>query len=97
MRSRVDRGSRSVLSDCFVWPALHFRTQDILAGKGSCHGHVMFWLYPWRIIAVDLWLHSGTTPAFTRRIPGLRSETSGALRVPSLDCFANRRGAYLSR
>jgi hypothetical protein len=54
----------------------------------------MFWLYPRRIIAVDLWLHSGPTPAFARRIPGLRSETPrhagagwGTLRVFSLDWF----------
>ena len=57
----------------------------------------MFWLSPWRIVAVDLWLHSGPTPAFTRRIPGLRSETWGTLCVFSLDWFGNRRRGYLSR
>jgi hypothetical protein len=47
----------------------------------------MFWLSLWRIIAVDLWLHSGPTPTFTRRIPGLRIETWGTLRVFSVDWF----------
>jgi hypothetical protein len=51
----------------------------------------MFWWFPWRIIAVDLWLHSGPTLAFTRRIPGLRSETWGTHRVAKLDWFGNQK------
>jgi len=51
----------------------------------------MFWWFPWRIIAVDLWLHSGPTPAFTRRIPGLRSETWGTRRVSNLNRFGGKK------
>jgi hypothetical protein len=51
----------------------------------------MFWWFAWRIVAVDLRLHSGPTPVFTRRIPGLRSETWGTLRVSKLDWFGNQK------